>query len=183
MRYLYNTLSFAYLWIHSLKKEKQMITLNKQFILKLNNIYEGNEIFSLNDIKRIESKYAKTLESNYGLLNNAQLETIRLFYIRKFEILQALRINNFEEAIEQFNELCEFFSDYQVWANTKETFDFLRTTNNEEEVQEMIACETYDKTKKWFVMDYGAYANSKNEEELKEFIKEFIEMFENRILG
>jgi hypothetical protein len=32
-------------------------------------------------------------------------------------------------------------------------------------------------------MDYGAYANSKNEEELKEFIKEFLQMFEDRILG
>ena len=161
-----------------------MITLNKKLCLKINNLYNGKRIYTLEDLEKIQRKYEKLLEPNYGLFTKAQLETIQMFYIRKFEILQFLDVyNNFEEAIEQFNELCEFHSDYQVWPNTKETFALLRRTNYEEEIQEMVACETYDKRKKWFVMDYGAYANSKNEEELKEFIKEFLQMFEDRILG
>lgn len=160
-----------------------MITLNKNFQVKINNIYKGTEIFTLNDIKRIEKKYAKTLESNYGLLSDAQMETIRMFYIRKYEILLRIVLGNLPKAIEEFNELCEFHSDYQVWPNTKETFELLRRTNYEEEVQEMIACDTYDKNKRWFVMDYGAYAVSKNDEEVIKFIKEFIKMFEERILG
>lgn len=160
-----------------------MIKQTKQFNVEINNIYKGTEIFTLEDIKRIETKYAKTLESNYGLLTNAQLETIRSFYIRKYEILIRIMLGNLPKAVEEFNELCEFHSDYQVWPNTKETFELLRRTNYEEEVQEMIACDTYDKNKKWFVMDYGAYAVSKDDLEIIKFIKDFIKSFEEHILG
>lgn len=153
-----------------------MITLKKQTSLKVDNIYKGKEIFTKKDIERLEKKY-----SNLGLY---QLETIRLFYIRKFEILFLLESSkNYDEAIFQFNELSEFQTEEQIYEDSTDTWEFLATSNSKEELEEAKSQSSYDSSKRWMRFDYGAYAISMSDEEVTQHIKDYIERFEENILG
>ncbi len=161
-----------------------MITLKKQIELSIDNQYEGFDIFTKKDIERIQKKYSKELETNNGMLSQAHLETIRLFYIRKFEIFKAITLlNNLNEAIEQFNELEEFARGEQIYENSIDTWEFLKTTNSEEELIEAKANDQFDSNKKWIRFDYGAYAISMNDDEVIKHIKQSIELYEEHILG
>jgi hypothetical protein len=153
-----------------------MITLKRQISLDVDNTYMGKEIFTEKDIERLEKKY-----SNLGL---NELETIRLFYIRKYEIISLLDVSqNYDEAIFQFNELSEFSSEEQIYENSIDTWEFLKTSNTEEELEEAKSQSSYDSNKRWMRFDYGAYAISMNDEELVQHIKDYLARFEENILG
>jgi hypothetical protein len=153
-----------------------MITLKRQISLDVDNTYMGKEIFTKKDIERLEKKY-----SNLGL---NELETIRLFYIRKYEIISLLDVSqNYDEAIFQFNELSEFSSEEQIYENSIDTWEFLKTSNSEEELEEAKSQSSYDLNKRWMRFDYGAYAISMNDEEVVQHIKDYLARFEENILG
>jgi hypothetical protein len=153
-----------------------MITLKRQISLDVDNTYMGKEIFTKKDIERLEKKY-----SNLGL---NELETIRLFYIRKYEIISLLDVSqNYDEAIFQFNELSEFSSEEQIYENSIDTWEFLKTSNSEEELEEAKSQSSYDSNKRWMRFDYGAYAISMNDEEVVQHIKDYLARFEENILG
>jgi CRISPR/Cas system-associated endonuclease Cas1 len=167
-----------------------MITLKKEFVIQINNTYNGKEIFTLGDIQRIEKKYKNLLVSNCGILSESHLEFIRAFYIRKFEILQNLerfqrngQEVHINEAIQEFNEMSEHHTDQIVWRNNPYTFKYLESTNSKEEIEAMVSTHYYDKTKDWFVMSYGSYAYSMNQEQVLEHIIECLENYEEQILG
>ena len=161
-----------------------MITLKKQIELSIDNQYEGFDIFTKKDLERIQKKYAKEHKANNGMLSQANLETIRLFYIRKFEIFRAITLlNNLDEAIDQYNELGEFQSEEQIYENSTKTWDYLATTNGKEELEESKNQSSYDPSKKWMRFDYGVYAISMDDEQLVERIKENLKIYEENILG
>jgi hypothetical protein len=112
-------------------------------------------------------------------MNQYEEEFVKLFNEKIQEIESIMNRNHieFDDLIESFNEFATAndMNDYIIHTNNKATWDYLNTTNDEEEIQEGKSVESFDKSKPYFLIEYDAYFRSLNCDELIEHIQSVLE--------
>jgi uncharacterized membrane protein YheB (UPF0754 family) len=110
-------------------------------------------------------------------MNQYEQEFVKLFNEKIQEIENLLKEKNLNDLIKSFNEFANTndMIDYIIHKNNKATWDWLNTTNTQEEIQEGTAVESFDKSKPYFLIEYSAYFRSLNEVELIDHIQSVLE--------
>jgi hypothetical protein len=110
-------------------------------------------------------------------MNQYEEEFVKLFKEKIQEIESLIKLTNIDELIESFNEFANTndMIDNIIYKNNKATWDWLNTTNTQEEIQEGIQSEGFDKSKPYMIIEYSAYFRSMNQEEMIEHIQSVLE--------
>jgi hypothetical protein len=112
-------------------------------------------------------------------MNQYEEEFVKLFNEKIQEIESIIDSNyiEFDDLIESFNEFANTneMNEYIIYKNDKTTWDWLNTTNTQEEIQEGVQCEGFDKSKPYMLVEYSAYFRSLNRDELVEHVQSVLE--------
>jgi uncharacterized membrane protein YheB (UPF0754 family) len=110
-------------------------------------------------------------------MNQYEEEFVKLFNEKIQEIESLIKLNDIDELIKSFNEFANTndMIDNIIHKNNNATWDWLNTTNTEEEIEEGIQSEGFDKSKPYMIIEYSAYFRSMNQKEMIEHIESVLE--------